>query len=124
MELCLSSGRDGSTTCWRRRAAAAGLPDTTTTVVVGGGGLPTTASHIITINRTGVAEPITVDLGTDPAKSAAANIPIFPRDTIIVPRVGVVYLLGAFKTPGRDTASTKLADDADEGGRAYGRRWL
>jgi polysaccharide biosynthesis/export protein len=71
-----------------------------TTVVVGGGGLPTTASHIITINRPGLAEPITVDLGTDPAKSALADIPIFPRDTIIVSRVGVVYLLGAFKIQG------------------------
>jgi len=71
-----------------------------TTIVVGGGGLPTTASHVITINRPGVALPITVDLGTDPAKSAQANIPIFPRDTIIVSRVGVVYLLGAFRTQG------------------------
>ena len=71
-----------------------------TTVIVGAGGLPSTASHIITINRPGLAEPITVDLGTDPAKSSVANIPIFPRDTIIVPRVGVVYLLGAFKTQG------------------------
>ncbi len=77
-----------------------GLPNTATTVVVGGGGIPTTASHIITINRYGQTEPITVDLGTDPAKSAFANIPIFPRDTIIVPRVGVVYVLGAFKTQG------------------------
>jgi polysaccharide biosynthesis/export protein len=73
----------------------------TTTVVVGGaGGLPATASHIITIQRPGLAEPIVVDLGTDPAKSNMANIPIFPRDTIIVPRVGVVYILGAFKTQG------------------------
>jgi polysaccharide biosynthesis/export protein len=64
------------------------------------GGLPPTASHIITINRYGAAQPIVVDLGTDPAKSALANIPIFPRDTIIVPRVGVVYLLGAFKVQG------------------------
>src|SRR5205823_13621437 len=56
--------------------------------------------HIITINRPGVAQPITVDLGTNPEKSAAANIPIFPRDTIIVPRVGVIYLLGAFKNQG------------------------
>ena len=77
-----------------------GFSSTSTTVVVGGGGLPTTASHVITINRPGVAQPITVDLGTDPAKSAVANIPIFPRDTIVVPRVGVVYLLGAFKTQG------------------------
>jgi polysaccharide export outer membrane protein len=74
----------------------------TTTVVVGGGagGLPATASHIITIQRPGLDEPIVVDLGTDPAKSNMANIPIFPRDTIIVPRVGVVYILGAFKTQG------------------------
>jgi len=74
----------------------------TTTVIVGGGGggLPATASHIITINRPGVPEPITINLGIDPAKSALANIPIFPRDTIIVPHVGVVYLLGAFKIQG------------------------
>lgn len=77
-----------------------GFTSTSTTVVLGGGGLPTTASHIITINRPGVAEPITVDLGTNPEKSAEANIPIFPRDTIIVPRVGVIYLLGAFKNQG------------------------
>jgi polysaccharide biosynthesis/export protein len=77
-----------------------GFSSTATTVVVGAGGLPPTASHIITINRPGVAEPITVDLGTDPAKSSMADIPIFPRDTIIVPRVGVVYLLGAFKIQG------------------------
>jgi len=72
----------------------------TTTIVVGGGGLPATASHIITINRYGAAQPITIDLGTDPSKSALADIPIFARDTIVVPRVGVVYMLGAFKTQG------------------------
>jgi polysaccharide export outer membrane protein len=83
-------------------AAVGGGGSTTggTTIVVGGGGLPATASHIITINRYGSPEPITVDLGTDPSKSALADIPIFPRDTIIVPRVGVAYLLGAFKTQG------------------------
>jgi polysaccharide export outer membrane protein len=77
-----------------------GFSTTSTTVVVGGGGLPTTASHVITINRPGVAQPIVVDMGTDPEKSTEANIPIFPRDTIVVPRVGVVYLLGAFKIQG------------------------
>jgi polysaccharide export outer membrane protein len=77
-----------------------GFSSTATTVVVGGGGLPNTASHVITINRPGVAQPIVVDMGTNPEKSTEANIPIFPRDTIVVPRVGVVYLLGAFKTQG------------------------
>jgi polysaccharide export outer membrane protein len=80
--------------------AGGGFSTTATTVVVGGGGLPNTASHIITINRPGLPQPITINLGTDPAKSTEADIPIFPRDTIVVPRVGVVYLLGAFKTQG------------------------
>jgi len=60
------------------------------------GGLPGTASHVITINRPGVPKPIVVDLGTDPATSSLANIPIFPGDTIVVSRIGVVYLLGSF----------------------------
>ncbi len=69
-------------------------------VLAGAGGLPQTASHTVTINRPGVDEPIVVDLGPDPAHSAQANVPVFPHDTIIVSRVGVVYLLGAFRTQG------------------------
>ena len=64
------------------------------------GGLPPTASHMVIINRPGIPEPIVVDLGTDPALSNLANVPIFPRDTIVISRVGVVYLLGAFKNQG------------------------
>ncbi|QHN03110.1 polysaccharide export protein [Granulicella sp. WH15] len=68
----------------------------------GGGGstLPPSASHIITILRSGQPKPIVVDIGTDPETAAKANIPIFPRDTIIVSRIGVVYVVGAFKTQG------------------------
>ncbi len=69
-------------------------------VLAGAGGIPQTASHTVTINRPGVDQPIIVDLGPDPAHSAQANIPVFPHDTIIVSRVGVVYLLGAFRTQG------------------------
>jgi polysaccharide biosynthesis/export protein len=61
-----------------------------------GGGLPPTASHVITINRPGVAKPIVVDLGTDPLLSSLGNIPIFPGDTIVVSRIGIVYMLGSF----------------------------
>jgi polysaccharide export outer membrane protein len=60
------------------------------------GGLPPTASHVITINRPGVAKPIVVDLGTDPLLSSLGNIPVFPGDTIVVSRIGIVYMLGAF----------------------------
>jgi polysaccharide export outer membrane protein len=69
-------------------------------VLAAAGGLPPTASHVIVINRPGVVDPIVVDLGTDPATSNYANVPVFPRDTVVVSRVGVVYVLGAFKTQG------------------------
>ncbi len=69
-------------------------------VIAQAGGLPQTASHIITINRPGAKEPIVVDVGTDPAHSASANIPVFPGDLIVVPRVGGIYVLGGFKTEG------------------------
>jgi polysaccharide export outer membrane protein len=69
-------------------------------VLAAAGGLPATASHIITIQRPGLDLPIVVDLGTDPSRSTLANIPIFGGDTIIVSRVGVVYVIGAFKTQG------------------------
>lgn len=64
------------------------------------GGLPPTASRVISIDRPGVAKPIVVDLGTDPLESSRSNIPVFPGDTIITSRVGVVYLLGSFRNVG------------------------
>ena len=69
-------------------------------VLAQAGTLPITASHIITVLRPGVEKPIVVDLGTDPTRGEANNIQILPRDTIIVSRVGVVYILGAFKIQG------------------------
>ena len=69
-------------------------------VLAASGGLPALASHTVTIQRPGASQPIVVDLGTDPAQSDKANVPIFAGDTIIVPRTGVVYVLGAFKSQG------------------------
>jgi polysaccharide biosynthesis/export protein len=93
-------------------------------VLAAAGGLPPTASHIITIDRPGVAQPIIVDLGTDPAKSAQANVPVFPGDTIVVSRVGVVYLLGAFKSQGAipmppDSPLTLMQATALGGGNGF-----
>ena len=64
------------------------------------GSLPSSASHVITVLRRGQDQPIVVDLGTDPSRSAASNIEILPGDTIIVSHVGVVYVIGAFRTQG------------------------
>lgn len=69
-------------------------------VLAATGGIPATASHTVTIERPGLDQAIVVDLGSDPAHSARGNVPVFPHDTIIVSKVGVVYLLGAFRTQG------------------------
>jgi polysaccharide export outer membrane protein len=69
-------------------------------VLLAAGGLPANASHTIKIVRPGVTEPIVVELGTDLAASAAANIPIHPHDIIQVTRASVVYVLGAFSRQG------------------------
>jgi polysaccharide export outer membrane protein len=69
-------------------------------VLTAAGGLPATASHIITINRPGLANPIVVDLGSDPLNSSLGDIPVLRGDTIIVSRIGIVYVLGAFKASG------------------------
>ncbi len=75
-------------------------------VIATAGGIPITASHVITINRPGLPQPLVVDLGTDPAHSAFGDVPVFPGDTIVVARIGVVYLLGSFKTQGVVPLST------------------
>ena len=69
-------------------------------VLAAAGGLPATASHTVTIDRPGVDQPIIVDLGPDPLHSARGDIPLYARDTVVISRVGVVYILGAFKTQG------------------------
>jgi polysaccharide export outer membrane protein len=88
------------------------------------GKFPNTASHLITIIRPGVATPILVDLGNDATRSARANITLLPRDVIIVSRVGVVYVLGAFRSQGaiplqQNTPLTLLQLAALEGGIGY-----
>ena len=69
-------------------------------VLAAAGPFPITASRVITIVRPGVEKPIVVDLGSDPTQAAKNNIVILPGDNIIVARVGVVYMLGAFKVQG------------------------
>ena len=82
-------------------------------VLAAAGPMPPTASHTITILRDG--QPIVVDLGTDPSQSAQADIQILPGDKILIARVGVVYVLGAFKTQGAIPLQQNRASDLDAG---------
>jgi polysaccharide export outer membrane protein len=62
------------------------------------GGFTPLASHTITIRRRGVPDPIMVEFGVDPKMSYVSNIPLLPGDTVIVPRVGNVFVVGEVKT--------------------------
>ena len=69
-------------------------------IIASGGGLPNTASRTVQIIRTGHTEPISVELGTDPAHEKAGLIPVFPGDTVLVSHLGVLYVAGEFRSPG------------------------
>jgi len=93
-------------------------------VIAAAGGLPVNASHTIVVDRPGIEKPIVVDLGNDPLRGKLVNIPLFPGDTVIVSRVGVVYMLGEFKTPGvipiqQNSPLTLLQAAAVTGGVLY-----
>lgn len=63
------------------------------------GGFTTLASHDITVRRPGNPQPITVILGSDPKTTDETNIPLMAGDTVIVPKVGNVFVIGQVKTP-------------------------
>ncbi|HVT97880.1 MAG TPA: polysaccharide biosynthesis/export family protein, partial [Acidobacteriaceae bacterium] len=63
------------------------------------GGFTPLASHTITVRRPGEAQPITVIMGTDPRTTDETNIPLMAGDTVIVPKVGNVFVIGQVKSP-------------------------
>lgn len=63
------------------------------------GGFTPLASHTITVRRLGQTGSTTVILPTDPKETDAANIPLMAGDTVVVPRVGDVYVVGQVKEP-------------------------
>jgi polysaccharide export outer membrane protein len=66
------------------------------------GGLTNVADTRITVQRRGPAEEkITVKLKTDdPETSLANDVQVYPGDLILVPRAGIVYVLGDVNRPG------------------------
>ncbi len=66
-------------------------------VIAAAGGLTPRASHTISILRPGVSDPLLVKLGPNLASAAAENLRLYPGDHVLVPRTGVVYVVGAVK---------------------------
>lgn len=66
------------------------------------GGLTNVADTRITVKRRGgTEEEVVAKLKTDDARmSLASNVQIYPGDLVVVPRAGIVYVLGDVNRPG------------------------
>ena len=64
------------------------------------GGLTERAANSVTISHRGGVDPITVELPKDPGALSRVNVELFPGDTVVVARAGIVYVLGEVTKPG------------------------
>jgi polysaccharide biosynthesis/export protein len=69
-------------------------------VLQAAGGPTDRAANKVIISHRGQTEVTTVFLSKNPAEMAASNIDLQPGDTVIVPRAGIVYVLGEVTRPG------------------------
>ncbi len=89
------------------------------------GGFTPLASHTITVRRKGSADLINVELGADPGAAGVVDIPLLPGDTVLVSKVGSIFVLGQVKTPSAiplayNSPITVLRAIAMAGGVNYG----
>jgi polysaccharide export outer membrane protein len=64
------------------------------------GGTTSRAGRAVTITNPSQPKPLIVDIDyRDPSKSPAANVDVYPGDTVVVSRAGVVYVVGAVNHP-------------------------
>lgn len=64
------------------------------------GGTTDRASNTVAISHRGDSEPTTVSISKDPTQAAASNVELRPGDTVVVPKAGIVYVLGEVTRPG------------------------
>jgi len=64
------------------------------------GGTTPFAAQQATIKRRASEEKLTASLSNDPAELLAQDVELLPGDTVIVPKAGIVYVLGDVGRPG------------------------
>lgn len=69
-------------------------------VLEAAGGLTDKAASDITIAHRRSDQLTKVHLSNDPAQMARANLELQPGDTVVVPKAGIVYVLGQVNRPG------------------------
>jgi len=69
-------------------------------VLQAAGGVTDKAENKVIISHRGQKDGTTLSISKDPAEMAANNIELQPGDTVVVPKAGIVYVLGEVTRPG------------------------
>ena len=69
-------------------------------VLQAAGGPTDKAANKVLITHRGQKDSTTVYISKDPAEMAASNVDLKPGDTVVVPKAGIVYILGEVTRPG------------------------
>jgi polysaccharide biosynthesis/export protein len=69
-------------------------------VLQAAGGPTDKAANEVVISHRGQEDPTTLSISKNPAEMAASNVDLKPGDTVVVPKAGVVYVLGEVTRPG------------------------
>jgi polysaccharide export outer membrane protein len=69
-------------------------------VLQAAGGPTDRAANKVMIAHRDETDATTLDISKDPAQMAASNIELQPGDTVVVPKAGIVYVLGEVNRPG------------------------
>ena len=64
------------------------------------GGPTDKAANKVVISHRGQKDATTLSISKNPAEMTASNVELQPGDTVVVPRAGIVYVLGEVTRPG------------------------
>ena len=69
-------------------------------VLQAAGGPTDKADNKVVISHRDQKDSVTLRISKDPAEMAASNVALQPGDTVVVPKAGIVYVLGEVTRPG------------------------
>jgi polysaccharide export outer membrane protein len=69
-------------------------------IAAAGGVTPTFASEVVITHRNDPGHPATVEYNPEALKPVIPDVQIFPGDSILIPRAGIVYVLGSVMRTG------------------------
>jgi polysaccharide export outer membrane protein len=69
-------------------------------VLQAAGGTTDKAANKVIISHRGQKEATTLSISKNPAEMTASNVELQPGDTVVVPKAGIVYVLGEVTRPG------------------------